>query len=384
MDEQREEVQNENIENNTTETVKTKKTSKKPLILYLAFTIILSTVCSFISVKIALKESKKQVVVYQQPQSNTENVQVSTENDISSIVEKIVNSVVEVYTETVSYSTFYGEYVNEGAGSGVIYSTDGYIITNNHVIEKATSIKVTLTNGEQYDAELIATDNVSDIAVIKINVDNLPAVVLGNSDNLKVGQYCIAIGNPLGTLGGTVTNGIISALSREVTIDGQKMNLLQTNTAINPGNSGGGLFNYNGELIGIVNAKSGGTNIEGIGFAIPINYAATIAKELIEKGYVEGRPQLGIKGTEINSIQQAWNYSVNSYGIYVSELVTDSAKNSGLQIGDIITMLNNEDVTTFEKLKGVLSQYQAGETVELTVARGKDTVIIKLMLEQKK
>ena len=162
------------------------------------------------------------------------------------------------------------------------------------------------------------------------------------------------------------------------------MNLLQTNTAINPGNSGGGLFNYNGELIGIVNAKSGGTDIEGIGFAIPINYAATIAKELIEKGYVEGRPQLGIKGTEINSIQQAWNYSVNSYGIYVSELVTDSAKNSGLQIGDVITALNEEDVTTFEKLKGVLSKYHAGETVELTVARGKDTVSIKLMLEQKK
>lgn len=374
------EIQNETASDKKEE----KRKNRNAVLLYVIFTIVLSTLCSFISVKIALKEEKRQVVVYKQPENDIQNTEVSTETGISSIVDKIVNSVVEVYTESVSYSTFYGEYVNEGAGSGVIYSSDGYIITNNHVIENATSIKVTLSDGQQFDAELVATDNVSDIAVIKINAENLPTVVLGNSDNLKIGQNCIAIGNPLGTLGGTVTNGIISALSREVTIDGQKMNLLQTNTAINPGNSGGGLFDYNGNLIGIVNAKSGGSNIEGIGFAIPINYAASIAQQLIENGYVEGRPQLGIRGTEINSIQQAWNYSVNSYGIYVSELTTESAKQSGLQIGDVITLLNNEDVTTFEKLKSVLCDYTAGETVELTVARGKDTVTIKLMLEQKK
>lgn len=375
-----EEIQNEKASDKKEE----KRKNRNAVLLYVIFTIVLSALCSFISVKIALKEEKRQVVVYKQPENDIQNIEVSTEPGISSIVDKIVNSVVEVYTESVSYSTFYGEYVNEGAGSGVIYSSDGYIITNNHVIENATSIKVTLPDGQQFDAELVATDNVSDIAVIKINAENLPTVVLGNSDNLKIGQYCIAVGNPLGTLGGTVTNGIISALSREVTIDGQKMNLLQTNTAINPGNSGGGLFDYNGNLIGIVNAKSGGSNIEGIGFAIPINYAASIAQQLIEKGYVEGRPQLGIRGTEINSIQQAWNYSVNCYGIYVSELTTESAKQSGLQIGDVITLLNNEDVTTFEKLKSVLCDYTAGETVELTVARGKDTVTIKLMLEQKK
>lgn len=381
--------QQQEVKEETVESVKVeKKESKKPLLLYLAFTIILSAVCSFVSVKVALNENKK-VVVYQQSKTTATSTSTVTEDqDISDIVESISDTVVEVYTESVSYSSYYGEYVNEGAGSGVIYSADGYIITNNHVIDGASTIKVTLSNGDQYDATLVATDSVSDIAVIKINAKGLHSAVLGDSDSLKVGQSCIAIGNPLGTLGGTVTNGIISALSREVTIDGQKMNLLQTNTAINPGNSGGGLFNYSGQLIGIVNAKSGGTSsgttIEGIGFAIPINYAKEIAQQLIENGYVEGRPQLGIKAVEINNIQQAWNYSVNSYGIYVAELVTENAKNSGLEVGDVITMLDGEETITFETLKGKLSEYSAGDEVTLTVVRGKSQIEIKITLEQLK
>ena len=381
--------QQQEVKEETVESVKVeKKESKKPLLLYLAFTIILSAVCSFVSVKVALNENKK-VVVYQQSETTATSTSTVTEDqDISDIVESISDTVVEVYTESVSYSSYYGEYVNEGAGSGVIYSSDGYIITNNHVIDGASTIKVTLSNGDQYDATLVATDSVSDIAVIKINAKGLHSAVLGDSDSLKVGQSCIAIGNPLGTLGGTVTNGIISALSREVTIDGQKMNLLQTNTAINPGNSGGGLFNYSGQLIGIVNAKSGGTSsgttIEGIGFAIPINYAKEIAQQLIENGYVEGRPQLGIKAVEINNIQQAWNYYVNSYGIYVAELVTENAKNSGLEVGDVITMLDGEETITFETLKGKLSEYSAGDEVTLTVVRGKSQIEIKITLEQLK
>ncbi len=380
----------EDLKQQTVNSVKKeKKDSKKPLLLYLAFTIILSAVCSFVSVKVALNSNSNKVVVYQQAEtSGTTTSTTTSDQDISAIVANISDTVVEVYTESVSYNSYYGEYVTEGAGSGVIYSQDGYIITNNHVISGASSIKVTLSDGTQYDATLVATDSVSDIAVIKIEAEGLHSVVIGDSDSLKVGQACIAIGNPLGTLGGTVTNGIISALSREVTIDGQKMTLLQTNTAINPGNSGGGLFNYNGELIGIVNAKSSstssGTTIEGIGFAIPINYAKEIAQQLIENGYVEGRPQLGIKGVEINNIQQAWNYSVNSYGIYVSELVTDSAKNSGLEVGDVITMLNGEDTTTMEKLKSKLAEYTAGDEVTLTVVRGRSEVEIKITLEQAK
>ncbi len=380
----------EDLKQQTINSVKEeKKDSKKPLLLYLAFTIILSALCSFVSVKLALNSNSKKVVVYQQAEtSGTTTSITTTDQDISAIVDNISDTVVEVYTESVSYNSYYGEYVTEGAGSGVIYSQDGYIITNNHVISGASSIKVTLSDGTQYDATLVATDSVSDIAVIKIDAEGLHSVVIGDSDSLKVGQACIAIGNPLGTLGGTVTNGIISALSREVTIDGQKMNLLQTNTAINPGNSGGGLFNYNGELIGIVNAKSSstssGTTIEGIGFAIPINYAKEIAQQLIENGYVEGRPQIGIKCVEINNIQQAWNYSVNSYGIYVSELVTDSAKNSGLEVGDVITMLNGEDTTTMEKLKSKLAEYTAGDEVTLTVVRGRNQVEIKITLEQAK
>jgi serine protease Do len=186
-------------------------------------------------------------------------------------------------------------------------------------------IEVTLNNGDVYAASLIATDSKTDLAVIKIETTGLTAAILGDSDALVVGEDAIAIGNPLGELGGTVTNGIISALDREVTVEGQKMNLLQTNAAINPGNSGGGLFNAKGELIGIVSAKSSGTDIEGLGFAIPVNDVKEVVVQLIEKGYVAGRPALGVSVIDINSIQLAMQYGVSQYGVYIAEVLEDSA-----------------------------------------------------------
>ena len=367
----------ENIKEDTT-----KKKSNKSIILYLIFTVILCGVCSFASVKIALNSDEKKVVVYQGV--NNETVVNSNSNDLTEVVSHISKTVVEVYTESVSYNSFYGEYVTEGAGSGVIITSDGYIITNNHVIEGASSIKVTLSTGETYEAELIGTDSVSDIAVIKIAVDNLPSAVFGDSDKLQVAQNCIAIGNPLGTLGGTVTTGIISALSRDITIDGQKMTLLQTDTSINPGNSGGGLFNYSGELIGIVNAKSSGNNIEGIGFAIPINYVKEIAKQLIENGYVLGSGQLGIVAVNIDSIQMAWNYGVNNYGIYVKEVTGENAKKAGLVEGDLIVAVNGTETLSLEQLRAQINQHSAGDEVKLTIIRNKEKIAINITLEQKK
>ena len=177
---------------------------------------------------------------------------------VSEIVEKSADSVVEIVTESVATDSWMMQYITEGAGSGVIIDSDGYIMTNNHVISGARKITVTLRNGDEYEAKLVGTDSTNDVAVIKINPDGkeLTAATYGNSDQLVVGEMAVAIGNPLGQLGGTVSTGIVSALNRDITIDGQEMNLLQTDASINPGNSGGGLFNQYGQLIGLVVAKS--------------------------------------------------------------------------------------------------------------------------------
>lgn len=190
-------------------------------------------------------------------------VTTPTETSYAEVAAKTKPTVVEITTEMASGSAYFQQFIQSGAGSGVIISDDGYIITNNHVIEGATKITVRLTSGNEHVAELIGADAQADIAVIKINATNkLAYAVIGSSANLAVGEEVLAIGNPLGELGGSVTNGIISALDRELTIDGQTMRLLQTNAAINPGNSGGGLFDMQGKLIAIVNAKSSGTGIE--------------------------------------------------------------------------------------------------------------------------
>lgn len=356
------------------------------ILMMLVLTVIVSTISSYITAKAVLKNVENKTVVIEQPNQNVNSptVVISGKTDISEVVSNIKDTIVEVYTESTKYSSFYGEYITEGAGSGVIYSSDGYIVTNNHVVEDATNIVVVLTSGDKYNAELVAADLVSDIAVLKIEAEGLKIATIGNSDQIKVGQMCIAIGNPLGTLGGTVTDGIISALSREITIEGQKMVLLQTNTAISPGNSGGGLFDVGGNLIGIVNAKSAGEYIEGIGFAIPSNYAIDVVKQLIAYGYVEGRPQLGIRGVSIETMQQAWNFSVTSFGVYVSEVVTDAARNSGLKVGDVIVNFDGTEIKSLTDLRTALCNYSAGDTVKIIVVRGQREISLLLTLEQKK
>lgn len=326
--------------------------------------------------KVILQTSQPSVI-----QTNTNNE--STGTIVSSVASMVSNSVVEITTESVVTNTFFSNYITTGAGSGVIFTSDGYIVTNNHVIENSNAITVKLNHGESYPATLIATDSKTDLAVIKIDASNLVPVILGDSDALLVGEDAIAIGNPLGELGGTVTNGIISALDREVTIDGQKRNLLQTNAAINPGNSGGGLFNAKGELIGIVSAKSSGTDIEGLGFAIPVNDVKEVVVQLIEKGYVSGRPALGVSVYNITTLQQAMQYGVSQYGVYVVEVLEDSAaEKAGLQPGDMFIAMDDLVIESFEDLSSGLDSHAVGDTVTFQIKRNGRIVSVQVTLQE--
>lgn len=298
------------------------------------------------------------------------------------VVEKAADSVVEITTESVVTGQYMQQYVSQGAGSGVIISEDGYIITNNHVIDGANSITVTLRNGETYTAKLIGKDSQIDVALLKIEATGLTATTFGNSDNLKVGETAIAIGNPLGQLGGTVTNGIISALDREISIDGETMTLLQTNAAINPGNSGGGLFNANAELVGLVVAKSSGSDIEGLGFAIPINNVVNILQDLMDHGYVTGRPSLGVSLTDITD-SQLFSYRLDEAGTYIAQVQSGSAaEKAGLEVGDLLLKIDDTEVSSASQAATLISKYKAGDTVNITIKRDGTEQTIKATLDE--
>lgn len=321
-------------------------------------------------------------VIYQSVVLTDQNGQEVEAMSVQDIVENVKNSVVEIQTSVTKTNIFLQQFVSSGAGSGVILSKDGLIVTNHHVIDEADTIKVRLNNGEEYDATLIASDAQSDLAVLRISADNLQPAVVGDSSTLKVGEDVVAIGNPLGSLGGTVTEGILSALDREITIDDQKMTLLQTSAAINPGNSGGGLFNAKGELIGIVNAKSSGSGIEGLGFAIPVNEMKSVVEDLVETGKVQGRLALGIRYYEISSVQQAMKHGVNTLGLLVSEVEANSnADRAGIQANDIIVEVDGEQITTKEDLTSILNNHKVGDNMDITVVRNKEYVNLSVTLQ---
>ena len=289
---------------------------------------------------------------------------------IPQITEKSADSVVEITTETVQTGTMLQQYISSGAGSGVIITEDGYIVTNHHVIEGATNITVTLRNGETYSADLIGLDDQLDVALLKIEAPDLRPASIGTSADLMVGQTVVAIGNPLGQLGGTVTDGIISALDRNITLDGETNSLLQTNAAVNPGNSGGGLFDAQGNLIAIVVAKSSGDGVEGLGFAIPIDDVLAILDDLKEYGYVTGRVSLGLSIVDITNEQTAWMYRVSELGTYIYSVNPGtSAAESGLKSGDRIVSVNGLEIQSYDDLKTFLKDVSVGDVLRFVVSR---------------
>lgn len=325
----------------------------------------------------------------------SENLQVSSATTLtpaitSSVIQNSMSSVVGIYLSatTINY-TGASEEEDLGSGSGVIITSDGYIVTNNHVVEGGQNIQVCLQDGSEYEATLIGTDSYSDLAVIKIDATGLPAATLGTSSNMTVGDPVFAIGNPLGVLSSSVSQGIISGLDRTINVDGHNMTLMQTDAAVNPGNSGGGLFNANGELIGIVNAKSYGLDVEGIGFAIPMDTAKSIIMDLIDLGYVTGRPYLGISMQDV-ALRFGSGYSSNPFFSFGGNYVTgvqvvaveegSPAQNAGLQVNDVIVGLNDQEITGTSQLSALLYEYKVGDTVTISVLRGNETQQLSVTL----
>ena len=295
---------------------------------------------------------------------------------LQEIYRRCLPSVVSILTVTPS---------GKASGTGIIMSEDGYIITNHHVVESAQAVSVLTSDDQEYPASIIGSDETSDLAVLKIDAGSLQAASFGDSSVLQVGDTVVAIGDPLGTtLRGTMTDGIISAINRDLTVSDRTMTLIQTNAALNNGNSGGPLINCYGQVIGINTMKmsnyyASAASVEGIGFAIPIDTAKPIIDELIEKGYVSGRPAIGIDGETLPATYRIY-YRLPE-GIYITRVYQSSdAAAKGLTEGDIITAINGVSVTTMEGLNRVKNQFSAGDSVTLTIYRGGVSYDVEIVL----
>ena len=303
------------------------------------------------------------------------------------ITEIAAPSVVEITTEIVQTSDFYGQYVVQGAGSGVIINENGTIITNNHVIEDSEEVTVTLRTGESFEGKVIGTDEELDIALVKIEPGDtkLSVATIGDSDTLNVGDKSVIIGNPLGTLGGSVTEGIISALDRSIVIDNKTMNLMQTDAAINAGNSGGGMFNGQGQLVGIVVAKNASGEVDNIGFVIPINAAKTILGDLEDFGYVRGKADTGMTFVDVSNALYAYYYfRSGNPGCYVSSVDSGSnAEKAGFRAGDRIVAIDGKDSDDPSDVKEVISEKSVGDEVSFEIERQGNTATLTLKLEEK-
>ncbi len=320
----------------------------------------------------------------ERPTVETASVETGTLMTASQVYEKNVNSTVGITTEITGYNFFGQPTTSAAAGSGFILTADGYILTNQHVINGANSITVTLYDGSKYEAELIGEDASNDIAVLKIEAQNLTPVVLGSSDSLKVGEDVVAIGNPLGELTFSLTKGTVSALNRAITLSsGVTMNLIQTDTAINSGNSGGAMFNLYGEVVGITNAKyssnsySSEASIDNIGFAIPIDDVRDIVTSIIEKGYIS-KPFIGVTVGDVSAESQGYGLP---QGAAVQSVEADSpAEKAGLKPNDIITHVDGEAITGFRDLSDAIAERGVGAAMELTVYRQGETLTLTVTI----
>ena len=310
------------------------------------------------------------------------SVETGKELTAAEVYAQNVRSTVGITTSITT--NFWGyQTVNAASGSGFIVTDDGYILTNYHVVEDADSITVSMYEGQTYEAELVGFDASNDVAVLKIEAEGLTPVVLGDSDNLNVGDNVVAIGNPLGELTFSLTSGAISSLNRNITMsNGSTMNLLQTDCAINSGNSGGALFNMYGEVIGITNAKyssngGGEASIDNIGFAIPINLAWEIAQSIIEKGYVS-TPYIGVTVSDVG--QQFQNYGLPQGAAVQSVVEGGPAEKAGLQANDIITHIGGEEITGYAQLSQYIREAGVGGQLKLTVFRQGETLEITVTI----
>ncbi|HIV02091.1 MAG TPA: trypsin-like peptidase domain-containing protein [Candidatus Aphodoplasma excrementigallinarum] len=378
-----------------------KKKKMKPWVVALVTALITSLLCTgvlgaFVFVPALSSLSSGSAVIYRDGEDMRNKVDLSTAlglqgesasgqepMSIVDIARQVGPAVVGIVaTGESSSGMFLIPSQTQSSGSGIIISSDGYIVTNNHVVENATSLKVTLNTMEEYDAKIVGTDPQTDLAVIKIEATGLTSAVLGNSSDVEVGELAIAIGNPLGQeLAGTVTTGIISATNRQVTVDDVEYTLLQTDAAINEGNSGGALVNAYGEVIGINSVKMASTGVEGLGFAIPSDIAKPVISDLIEYGYVTGRPVIGITGRNIT--EEMSRYYDLPVGVYIQSITEFSAaEKAGLRPGDVIIQCDGQTIETVDELNEIRDQHQVGDTLALTVVRDGQRMDVSVTLQE--
>ena len=367
-----------------------KSTAAKVIAIVLACAII-GTGCGFGGAAL-YRSSTRQTVTLQQSDRAPVTVSVKqvdgqTKMEPAEVYASTVNSVVSINTTATAGTNIFGQTVETAsAGSGFIISSDGYIVTNYHVVKGATSVKVTLYSGDTYDATVIGGDSDYDVAVIKINAGGLPAVTLGNSADVNVGDTVLAIGNPLGELTFSMSQGIVSCCDRAINVDGTPFNMIQVDASINPGNSGGPLVNLYGEVVGIVSAKYSSysnTTVEGLGFALPISDVQAIITDIIENGQVTGKAYLAIKAGTMTE-QMAAQYDIDiTEGVFVYSTESGGAgEKAGLQLGDVITKLNDTAITSMTDLTMAKKSYKAGDTVTLTVYRSGEYITLDLTFDQ--
>ena len=316
---------------------------------------------------------------------NVKKVDGQTLMSPAEVYASTVNSVVSINCSAVSTNIFGQQTESASSGSGFIYTADGYIVTNQHVVANASSINVTLYNGDTYPATLVGSDSDYDVAVLKIDAKDLPAVTLGNSTDVNVGDNVMAIGNPLGELTFSMSSGIVSCVNRAINVEGTPFNMIQVDASINPGNSGGPLMNLYGEVVGIVSAKYSSyadTTVEGLGFAIPINDVQSIISDIMENGSVTDKAYMAITAGTMTQ-QMAAQYKINATeGVFVYSVEDGGAGDkAGLKLGDVITKLNDTQITSMEDLSAAKKGFKAGDTVTLTVLRDGQEITTQLTFD---
>ena len=357
------------MEEKNYENIKKKKNNKTSLIIgILCVMVIVSIVSSAITYSL-MSKGQMQLIGANNTTYTVENV----ENPVVAVAKIAGPSVVGV-SVTYYEQSYWGELAEgEAEGSGVVYTEDGYIITNYHVIEEAlnssnSAVKVTLSNNEEYEAKIVGEDETTDIALLKVEAKGLTPATFADSDELSVGEYAIAIGNPLGKeFAGSVTVGYISALNRTITADGRTYHVIQTDAAINPGNSGGALVNSKGQVVGINTVKISDESVEGLGFAIPSNYALKIVEELKENGKIV-RPYIGIYGIDLDETLATRNRLVE--GVYIYKIASSSpAEEAGLQRGDVIVEFDGQKVSSVDEINDIKNQKEIGDKVKVKIYR---------------